>query len=68
MAITQSSGYRGEVLEAFITKAVVGNDTVDKGSIKVQSGIQSKYTLPRVQVGNIVQARTPTPNRYADNG
>lgn len=68
MAISHSSGYSGEVLEAFITKAVVGNDTVDKGSIKIQSGIQHKYTLPRVSVGNIIQSRVPTPNRYQDNG
>jgi len=68
MAISHSSGYSGEVLEAFITKAVVGNDTVDKGLIKIQSGIQHKYTLPRVQVSNIIQPRVATPNRYSDNG
>jgi len=61
MAISQSSSYSGEVLEAFITKAVTGNDTVDKGSIKIKSGIQYKYTLPVIQVGNIIQPRVATP-------
>lgn len=61
MAIVHSSGYAGEVLDAFIVKAATGNYTVDKGSIKVQSKIQHKYTLPRLQVGNIIQPRVATP-------
>ena len=62
MSITATGTYSGEVLEAFITKAAVGNDTVDKGLIKVQSGIQHKYILPRLQVGNIIQDRSATPS------
>jgi hypothetical protein len=62
MSLNITTTYAGEALEAFIVKASTGNDTVDKGSIRVQSGIQHKYILPRVQVGNIIQDRVATPN------
>lgn len=62
MSLSITSTYAGEVLSAFIVKAVEGNDTVNKGSIKVQSGIQYKYTLPNLQVSGIIQDREATPS------
>jgi hypothetical protein len=56
-----TSGYSGQVLEAFVTKAVVGNDTVDKGLVYLKSGIKSKYAIPRLGLGNIIQDRKSTP-------
>jgi hypothetical protein len=67
MALTVNSTYSGEVLTAFVTKAVVGNDTVDKGSIRVQSGIQHKYTIPTLGIGNIIQRRKATPVSPTDS-
>lgn len=61
MSLAITSTYAGEVLEAFITKAVTGNDTVDKGLIMVKSGIQKEYTIPRMTLGGIVQERKSTP-------
>lgn len=62
MSLNINTTYAGEALQAFIVKAATGNDTVDKGSIRVESGIQHKYILPRVQVGNIIQSRAATPS------
>jgi len=62
MSLSITTTYAGEVLEAFITKAATGNDTVDKGSIKVKSGIQHKYTLPTLKLGGIIQDRAATPS------
>lgn len=56
-----TSGYAGEVLEAFVTKAVVGNDTVDKGLVYIKSGIKHQYTIPRLGLGKIIQDRKATP-------
>jgi hypothetical protein len=61
------SGYAGEVLENFIVEAATGNDTVDLGSIKIQTGIQSEYTLPTLKVSNIIQARKATPVSGTDS-
>lgn len=61
-----SSGYSGQVLEAFVTKAVVGNDTVDKGLVYVKSGIKHQYAIPRIGLGKIIQDRKATPVSPAD--
>tara|TARA_R110002167_G_scaffold75804_3_gene211509 strand:- start:494 stop:1516 length:1023 start_codon:yes stop_codon:yes gene_type:complete len=61
MSVAISTSYSGEVLADFIVEAATGNDTVDLGSIKVQTGIQHEYTLPTLRVSNIVQKHTATP-------
>ncbi|MEM6734484.1 MAG: hypothetical protein AAF620_00300 [Bacteroidota bacterium] len=61
MSYAITSTYSGEVLEAFITKAFTGNDTVDKGLLMVRSGIQKEYTIPRMTLSEIVQDRIATP-------
>lgn len=61
MSLAITSTYSGEVLADFIVEAATGNDTVDLGSIKVQTGIQHEYTLPTLKVSNIVQKRVATP-------
>lgn len=61
MSVAITSSYSGEVLENFIVEAATGNDTVDLGSIKVQTGIQHEYTLPTIKVSGIIQDRKATP-------
>jgi hypothetical protein len=56
-----SSAYSGKVLEAFVTKAITGNDTVDKGLVYVKSGIKHQYAIPRIGLGKIIQDRKATP-------
>ena len=43
LVITDTT-YAGEAAAQFITKPVVGMDTVQKGCIHVQDGIKKKYT------------------------
>lgn len=55
--------YSGEAASDFIVKALTGNETVQGGHIYVQDGIKYKYTIPRLQLSNMIQAYAaePTP-------
>ena len=55
------NGYNGEVLEDLLTYTAQGNDTYKQGLIHIKSGIQHKYTLPAIKLGEIIQDNTPTP-------
>lgn len=55
------NGYSGEVLEDLLMYTAQGNDTFRKGLIHIKAGIQHKYTLPSVKLGNIIQDNKPTP-------
>lgn len=55
------NGYAGEVLEDLLTYAAQENDTFREGLIHIKSGIQHKYTLPSIQLGNVIQDNVPTP-------
>lgn len=46
------NGYSGEVLEDLLTYTVQGNDTVREGLIHIKTGIQHRYTLPAIKLGN----------------
>lgn len=55
------NGYNGEVLEDLLTYTAQGNDTFKEGLIHIKSGIQHKYTLPSIRLGDIIQDNVPTP-------
>ncbi|MCD8253823.1 MAG: hypothetical protein LUD40_18350 [Phocaeicola dorei] len=55
------NGYAGEVLEDLLVYTAQGNDTFREGLIHIKSGIQHKYTLPAIKLGNIIQDNVPTP-------
>ncbi len=55
------NGYNGEVLEDLLTYTAQGNDTFREGLIHIKSGIQHKYTLPSIRLGDIIQDNIPTP-------
>lgn len=55
------NGYNGEVLEDLLTYTAQGNDTYREGLIHIKSGIQHKYTLPAIKLGEIIQDNVPTP-------
>ena len=55
------NGYNGEVLDELLTYAAQGNDTFKEGLIHIKAGIQRRYTLPSIQLGDIIQDNTPTP-------
>lgn len=56
-----TSTYSGEVLEDLISHSVKGNDTVDNGLAHIKAGIQHKYVLPTIKLGDIIQDNKPTP-------
>ncbi|MDR1718040.1 MAG: hypothetical protein LBS20_19560 [Prevotella sp.] len=55
------NGYNGEVLEDLLTYTAQGNDTFKEGLIHIKAGIQHKYTLPLIKLGEIIQDNVPTP-------
>lgn len=66
------NGYNGEVLEDLLMYTAQGNDTFRHGLIHIKAGIQHKYTLPSVKLGDIIQDNAPTPTSThggkGDNG
>jgi hypothetical protein len=59
--VISDTTYAGEAASQFITRPVVGMDTVQKGCVHVQDGIKKKYTIPRIDVSNFIQKRAATP-------
>lgn len=55
------TSWSGPAASYMITRAVVGADTIQKGCIYVEDGIRKKKTIPRIEVSNFIQKRTPTP-------
>lgn len=55
------NGYNGEVLEDLLTYTAQGNDSFKEGIIHIKSGIQHKYTLPSIRLGDVIQDNVPTP-------
>jgi len=55
------NGYNGEVLEDLLTYTAQGNDTFKEGLIHIKSGIQYKYTLPAIKLGDVIQDNNPVP-------
>jgi hypothetical protein len=53
--------WSGFAAKYMLHRAVVEMDTVNKGCINVVSGIRKKFTLPRIEVTNLVQRRVATP-------
>lgn len=56
------SNYTGEVLADLLTYTAQENETYKEGLIHIKSGIQKKYALPSVQLGNIIQDHVATPD------
>lgn len=59
--VINDTTYAGEAAAYFMTRPVIGMDTVQKGCAHVQDGIKKKYTIPRIEVANIIQKRQATP-------
>ena len=56
-----SNSYAGEVLEDLLVYTAQGCDTYEEGLIHIKPGVQKKFTLPHVSLGEIIQDNKPTP-------
>ena len=61
MAISVTSSYAGEVLEALLVRATTGNEIVAGGHIHVQPNVLKKFTIPRLKGSNMLQRRIEQP-------
>lgn len=57
----QDTTYSGTAQQRFITAAITGADTVNGGHVYIKDNIKKKYTIPRYELGSIIQERVPTP-------
>lgn len=58
----QNTNYSGEVLETILTKAATGNELVERGLIRMEPGVLTKFSIPRMKVGKTLQKRKETPS------
>lgn len=59
--IINDTTYAGEAASYMLTRAVVGAETIAQGAAMVQDGIKKKFTIPRVEVADLIQPRKETP-------
>lgn len=64
--VINDTSYAGTVASYMITRAVIGADTIEKGAIYVEDGIDKKRTIPRIEVSNFMQRRQATPVSKGD--
>lgn len=53
--------YSGDVLEDLLVYTTQGNDTFNEGLIHIKAGVQKRYVLPHIKIGEIIQDNKPTP-------
>lgn len=53
--------YAGEAASQYITQAIIGLDTFDKGVVYVKDGIKKSLKIKRIDVSSIFQKRKATP-------
>lgn len=53
--------YSGDVLEDLLVYTAQGNDTFAEGLIHIKPGVQKRYVLPHIELGEIIQDNKPTP-------
>ena len=58
---TISTRYAGEVYEKILAKAATGNELFERGLIHVETGVQDKLAIPRLQLSKILQKRKEMP-------
>lgn len=53
--------YSGEAASEYITQAIIGLDTFNKGAVYVKDGIKKSLKIKRIDVSDIFQRRAATP-------
>jgi hypothetical protein len=62
------NSYAGEVLEDLLVYTAKGNDTYREGLIHIKPGVQKRFVLPHLNLGNIIQDNVATPAAPDKNG
>lgn len=62
----KKSAYSGEVLERLLTRATTYNELVEGGHIMVQQNVSSKFTIPRLRAGKMLQKYKTMPDFKED--
>lgn len=67
--VVSDTTYAGEAAGEFITKAILGNETVQNGHVYVKDGVKKKFTIPRWDMNytDLIQDRVATPVAGADS-
>lgn len=47
--------YAGEVASTFIRSAIIGAETINGGNVYVKDGIKKKFTIPRLNISDMIQ-------------
>ena len=69
MAINiQNTNYNGEVLEQLLTVAATGNELVEKGLIHIEPGVSTKFSIPRLKTGKMLQKHKEQPTAADSKG
>lgn len=69
MAINISNtNYSGEVLEQLLTLASTGNEIVEKGLIRIEPGVSSSFSIPRIKATTMLQKRKEMPTDSDSKG
>lgn len=63
-----NTNYGGEVLEEILTKAILGNEMSERGLIRIEPGVSTKFSIPRMKVGQLLQKRKATPTEADAKG
>lgn len=64
--IIKKSAYGGEVLEKLLVRATTFNELVAGGHIKIQPNVHSRFTIPRMKIGRMLQKYKPMPDYKED--
>ena len=68
MAVQITTAYNGEVLEQLLVRASTGNQFVAGGHIRVQPGVNKKFSIPRLRAGKMLQKRVEDPQKSNSKG
>ena len=68
MGVEVKSAYSGEVLTRLLIRATTGNELVNRGLIRLEPNVATKFYLPRVKTGKMLQKRKEQPKDEDSKG
>lgn len=68
MGVEIKSAYNGEVLTRLLIKATTGNELVNRGLIRLEPNVNTKFYIPRLKTGKMLQKRKEQPDDNDSKG